>query len=374
MSYDVAIIGAGMAGASVAASLDPRLTVALIEAEPAPGYHATGRSAAFWDECYGGPGVLPLTQASGPFLASPPVDWNQASFLSPRGALYIGTTESSRDFAEFSESFRKSGVQLEARSAAQLARDVPGMFPAWELGLFAPDCSDIDVARLHQAFLARARQHGTHLALRSAVTSVQQVRHGWRVETTGGRFEAKTLVNAAGAWADDIALMAGVPPLGLAAMRRTMVQVRFDVPVPATLPLVIDMSGQFYFKSTPTGAVWLSPQDETPTLPCDAAPDEMDVAIALERLSSVVDWQIVRVEHSWAGLRTFSPDRLPVYGYAESAPGFFWCVGQGGFGIQTAPAAAELCAALIEHRAQTAMLSAIKPELYAPQRFAKRSI
>jgi D-arginine dehydrogenase len=157
---------------------------------------------------------------------------------------------------------------------------------------------------------------------------------------------AQVVVNAAGAWVDALAVMAGAAPLGITPYRRTMVQARVNPAPGDDLPLVLDLAETFYFKPE-SGRIWLTPHDETLSPPCDAAPEEIDVAIAIDRFEQVVDWQVERVEHRWAGLRSFAPDRLPVYGFDAKVPGFFWCAGQGGFGIQTAPAGADLAARLL---------------------------
>ncbi|MFT4027001.1 MAG: FAD-binding oxidoreductase, partial [Novosphingobium sp.] len=188
---------------------------------------------------------------------------------------------------------------------------------------------------------------------------------GWRLVLADGReVAAKVLVDAAGAWADPVAAMAGVRPLGITPYRRTVAQLRTAPGVPDSLPLVLDLNEAFYFKPE-SGRLWLSPHDETPSPPCDAAPEEIDVATAIHRLGKVTDWRIEHVEHRWAGLRSFAPDRLPVYGYDPANQGFFWFAGQGGFGIQTAPAAARLAAALLLGRPA----GAIDPARYSPARF-----
>jgi D-arginine dehydrogenase len=187
----------------------------------------------------------------------------------------------------------------------------------------------------------------------------------WRIDTEDGRaFEATILVDAAGAWADEVAVRSGVRPIGITPYRRTMVQLQTDPPVPATLPFVIDVRGGFYFKPEAGGRLWLSPHDEHPVPAHDVAAEELDIAIAIDRLERVVDWRVVRVERHWAGLRSFAPDRLPVYGMAEA--GFFWFAGQGGFGIQTAPAAAQIGAALL---LDTPLPTALDAERYTPRRF-----
>ena len=228
-----------------------------------------------------------------------------------------------------------------------------------------PSCCDIDVAALHQHFLSRARQAGVELRCRARLESARRNGSGWRLQLADGQeIRCAVLVNAAGAWADEIAGIAGVRPLDIAPLRRTVVQLRVSPEVPASLPLVLDLAEQFYFKPE-SGRLWLSPHDETPSAPCDTAPEEIDVATAIARLEEVVDWKVVGLEHSWAGLRSFTPDRLPVYGFDPQMPGFFWCAGQGGYGIQTAPAAADMASSLLlEHQG-----GAIDPARYAPDRF-----
>jgi D-arginine dehydrogenase len=181
---------------------------------------------------------------------------------------------------------------------------------------------------------------------------------------------ASILVNAAGAWADDVAEACGVRRLGFEPKRRTLVQLRVGQSGLRDLPLIDDADGSFYFKGEGDGTIWLSPHDEIPTDPCDAAPEEIDIATAIDRFEGVVDWPVERVERSWAGLRSFAPDRLPVYGFDPAAPHFFWCAGQGGFGIQTAPAAAKLAASVLLGEAPDPMVAHIDPAIFSPARFA----
>ena len=191
----------------------------------------------------------------------------------------------------------------------------------------------------------------------------------WWIDTPSGVITAAVLVDAAGAWADIVAERAGVAPIGISAFRRTMIQLRSDPAPPEGLPHISDIGGNFYFKPEAGGRLWLSPHDEVPAAPGDAQPEEIDVAIAIDRFEHAVDWRVARVEHRWAGLRSFVADRLPVYGFDPTAPGFFWCAGQGGFGIQTAPAAAALAAAVLLGATPDASVAAIDPERYAPNRF-----
>lgn len=362
-TYDIAVIGAGMAGASLAAELAPHARVLIAEAEPVPGYHATGRSAAFWEECYGGPGVVPLTLASGPYL-------RQHGMLSPRGALYIGRAEDEPAIDAFMSRFAGSGVHIEKLDRAALAARVDGILPSWTLAIAEPACADIDVAGLHQHYLARAKRAGAELRLAASLEAAEREAGGWRL-SLGRAVEvrASVLVDAAGAWADDIAALAGANALGIAPLRRTVAQLRTDPPPRDDLPLVLDIAGRFYFKPE-SGRLWLSPHDETESLACDAAAEELDVALAIDRLQQVVNWRVQAVEHKWAGLRSFAPDRLPVYGFDPVAEGFFWFAGQGGFGIQTAPAAARLAAQQLLGLPADEMTAALDATLYAPGRFA----
>jgi D-arginine dehydrogenase len=348
--FDIAIIGAGIAGASLAAEISAHKSVLLLEAEAHPGYHSTGRSAAFWDESYGGPAVQPLTTASGPFLANPPIDFHDGPLMNPRGALHIGTdTDHMRADALLAD-FADSGVRFERLDRGGIETHVPGLLPAWTSGLWEPDCCDIDVGALHGAYLRQAKRQNVVLHCNARLQSAQWNAGHWVLEAMGTTFTADIIVNAAGAWADDVARLSRIRPLAIQPYRRTIAQLSVSPSAPANLPLVIGLDGSFYFKPDSGGTLWLSPHDETPTPPCDTAPEELDVAVAIARLQEVVDWDIRRVEHKWAGLRSFAPDRKPVIGPDPANPSFFWLAGQGGFGIQTAPAAARLAASMLSGR------------------------
>lgn len=337
-AYDVAIVGAGMAGASLAAEIGSRASVLLLEAESQPGYHATGRSAAFWSETYGGPLIQPLTTASRPYLVS-------GGYLKARGCLTIADADGRGALAAMEDAFDGSPVALARRDHDVLEAIIPGLRPGWDAGLFEPGCTDIDVAALHAAYLRDAKRHSTVLLSDARLERAERRNGTWHLRWRDGEARASLLVNAAGAWADAVARIAAMRPIGIQPYRRTMIQLRVDPPASATLPLVMDARARFYFKPEAGGRLWLSPHDETPCDPCDSAPEEVDVARAIDRLGTAVDWRVEAVERKWAGLRSFAPDRLPVYGYAED--GFFWFAGQGGFGIQTAPAAAKIGAALL---------------------------
>ncbi|WP_454884051.1 NAD(P)/FAD-dependent oxidoreductase [Sphingomonas oryzagri] len=359
--YDVVVVGAGMAGASLAAELAPNASVLIVEAESLPGYHSTGRSAAFWAETYGGSGVQPLTTASGPFL-------RDGGFLRDRGALHLAGPEHFSLLDRFADQFAGTGVALAALDEAAVAAHVPGLRPRRWRGLLETSTADIDVASLHAHYLHEARAAGAELVCSAPLRFAEREGGRWRIDA--GRaltVEADVLVNAAGAWADAVAGVAGASLLGIQPYRRTIAQLRVAPEAPESLPLVIDAAGLFYFKSEAGGRLWLSPHDETPTVATDTAPEEIDVAVAIDRMERVVDWQIERVERSWAGLRSFAPDRLPVYGFDVTLSGFFWFAGQGGFGIQTAPAAARLGAAMLLGRTVEAGLDAAR---YTPARLS----
>ncbi|MEO7680828.1 MAG: FAD-dependent oxidoreductase, partial [Sphingomonas sp.] len=347
--YDIAIVGAGIAGASLAAAISPHASVVVLEAEDVAGYHATGRSAAFWSETYGGPHIQPLTTASGA-----PLD--EGGFLEPLGSLQVGRAEDAGKIDAFMAEFASGAVELFAVDPREM---VPGLRDGWTLGVYEPSCAYIDVAGLHAAYLSTARRHGARVLRGAALRSAVRRDAVWHIDTAMGPVEANILVDAAGAWADDVALRAGVAPLGIRAYRRTMVQLVTDPAPPTDLPHISDIGGQLYFKPEAGGRLWLSPHDEIPADPGDAQPEEIDVAIAIDRFEHLVDWRVARVERRWAGLRSFAPDRLPVYGFDRTAPGFFWCVGQGGFGIQTAPAAAALAGALLLGSAPAEFVAAI---------------
>jgi D-arginine dehydrogenase len=360
--FDVIIVGGGIAGASLGAGIAAHRKTLIIEAEDHCGYHSTGRSAAFYLESYGGAEVAKLTLASRAFLDSPAPEFSERGFLRTRGDLHI-TRDALPEVPP--------AVETRVVERAELEQMVPGIRPEWRRALFEPGCADIDVAALHAAFLRKFRREGGRIATRARLSSGRFGDGAWSVILEdGATMSAAVLVNAAGAWADPVAEACGIAPLGIAPKRRTMVQLRVGQGGIRDLPLVDDSAGTFYFKGEADGSVWLSPHDEIETGPCDAAPEEIDVAIAIDRFESAVDWPVERVERSWAGLRSFAPDRLPVYGFESARPNFFWCAGQGGFGIQTSPAAGWLCAALMLGEEGDSSLAAVDPGVFTPRRFA----
>jgi D-arginine dehydrogenase len=358
--FDVLIVGGGIAGASLGAEIAGRARTLIIEAESQCGYHSTGRSAAFWLESYGGPVVARLTTASRAFLADPPADFSDQGFLRTRGDLHLAKG----DWPEL-----PPGIEGRRIGRDELERLVPGIRPEWDRAVFEPGCADIDVAGLHGAYLRQFKRRGGTLRIDSRLESARQEDGDWRIATSAGEeILTGVIVNAAGAWADSVADKCGVGRLGISPKRRTMVQLRVGRAGLKDLPLIDDWAGTFYFKGEGDRTVWLSPHDEIDSDPCDAAPEEIDVATAIARFESVVDWPIEAVERRWAGLRNFAPDRLPVYGFDPAEPGFFWCAGQGGFGIQTAPAAAIMAAALLLGKSPEPMVAHVDPAPFSPGR------
>lgn len=359
--WEVVIIGGGIAGASLGAEVAAQRRTLIIEAEQYCGYHATGRSAAFWLESYGGPKVAQLSAASRQFLNQPPADFSDRGFLRTRGALHI----SREGWSEIPD-----GVESRRIERAELEMLVPGIRSEWRHAVLEPGCADIDVAGLHAAYLRQFKRRGGELATDARLLNAEYSKGSWSVALEDGNIlRASVLVNAAGAWADAVAAACGIRTLGIAPKRRTMVQLRIGRSGLRDLPLIDDAQGTFYFKGEGDSSIWLSPHDEIATDPCDAAPEEIDIATAIDRFEHVVDWPIERVERSWAGLRTFAPDRLPIYGFDSEERTFFWCVGQGGFGIQTSAAAARLGASVLLNEAPDPSLAHIDAGTFSPGRF-----
>jgi D-arginine dehydrogenase len=357
VKYDFAIIGAGIAGASLAAELAPHGTVILLEAEDQPGYHSTGRSAALWHETLGGPLIQPLTTGSFDAL-------NDGGFLKTRGSMSVAE-EKDRALLDQMEAEFAGTVALQRMSYEDIRARVPRARPVLAAGLLEQSCADIDVAALHGSVLGRFRKAGGSIETGMRVDAISHDAACWTVSSGDRSVQARTIVNAAGAWADVVAGYAGATRIGLQPRRRTIAQVRVDGDdVPADLPMVTDIAGTYYFKPEGPNKLWLCPQDETPVEPGDAAPEDIDVAMAIDRFETVTDWRVLAVERKWAGLRTFAPDRLPVYGFDGGVPNLFWFAGQGGVGIQTSPAAARLAAALLLGESPE-----IDPAPYSPARF-----
>ena len=376
-SSDFLILGGGIAGASAGFFLAEHGSVAVLEAEDAPGYHATGRSAALFTEYFGNRCIRALTTASRPFYEAPPAGFAEHPLLTPRGVVMLAPAGVEDRFAaSLAEASRDPTIPpLHEIGPDEVQRLCPAVRRGWYgRALHKPAAMDVDVHGAHHGFLRGLRSRGGRVVTGAEAREIARDRGDgqWRVSTPSGTFAAKLLINAAGAWADAVAELAGVRPVGLSAMRRTAFT--FDPPAGievASWPMVTDLDDTFYVKPE-AGRLLASPCDETPMPPCDVQPDEIDVATAAARGEEVTTLTIRRVTHRWAGLRTFVRDRTVVVGEAPDAPGFFWLAGQGGYGIQTAPAVARACAALaIKGRlpADLARLGITEAEL-SPARFS----
>jgi D-arginine dehydrogenase len=349
MMYDFVVIGAGIAGASIAHELSQHARVCVLEAEERPGLHATGRSAALLSVSYGGPVIRALTRLGKPFFDSPPAGFAEHPLLEPRGWLGIARLDQRDQVGEMARGMQASGARATIVDYARAQQLVPLLRQEYVAeALYDPGVTDIDVHALHQGFLRGARARGAALMTRRAALRAHRHRDVWIVSLEGEEVHAPVLINAAGAWADEVARACGARSLGLAVLRRTAVLI--DPPTGVDIrrwPAVIDVDEAFYFKPD-AGKLLLSPADETPDRPGDAQPEEFDVAIAVDRLETALDIEVRRVTHQWAGLRTFAADRVPVLGFDPGLPGFFWCAGQGGSGVQTAPAMGRIGAALAQ--------------------------
>jgi D-arginine dehydrogenase len=364
--FDVIVIGAGIAGATSAAALATDHRVALVEAEEAAGYHSTGRSAAIWIHNYGPPDVRVLTGLSRKFFENPPPGFSDTPLLHQRAVLFLAPTAQQAHL----DRLLGEGIGLRKLSIDAVRAMVPALKPDYAAAAaIEEDAFDMDVAALHQGFLRQLRARGGVLSLRSRTGSIERIGGVWHVHTSvGGVFTAPVVVNCAGAWGDEVARQAGVAPLRLVPKRRTGCVID---PAPwqaENWPMINDVDHTWYVRPEARTKLMVSPADETDITPHDVQPDELDVAIAVDRMQQAMDIEVRRVEHSWAGLRTFTPDRSLAFGWDRAAEGFFWCVGQGGYGIQTSPAAGTLVADLVSGRdpgAAAAILPAIDPRRFA---------
>jgi D-arginine dehydrogenase len=345
VTVDIAVIGAGIAGAGAAYELARTHRVIVLEREDQPGYHTTGRSAALFTENYGNAAMRALTIASRAFLEQPPDGFAATPILTPRGTMFI---------APAGQAALCDGLIKEAGDPRRLydidprdaLRRVPIVRPEWVArALYEPDARDIDVNALHQGYLRGMRARGGALKTGAEVRALAPQRGGWRVETAAGTIAAARVINAAGAWADVVAGLAGATPIGLVPKRRTAFIV--DCPTDAaSWPAVCDAAESFYFKPE-AGRLLASPADATPSPPCDAQPEELDIAVAVDRIQEATTLEVRRIVRKWAGLRSFVADGTTVVGESASAPGFFWLAGQGGYGIQTSAAMARTAAAAL---------------------------
>ncbi len=365
--FDIVVAGAGIAGAAAAYELASEARVLLVEAEDQPGYHATGRSEALYEPLYGGAVGRSLAAASLPFFRAPPVGFGDRPLIAPRGALYFAEPGDEPRLAELTA--LAAGRRLERLVASEALARAPLLRPdSVAAAVYDPDVADIDVHALHQGYLAGLRRRGGELRIGAPVTMIRDAGTGFVVETSAGRVRTPIFINAAGAWADRIAQMAGVRQLGHRPLRRTVIVIDVPSGLPHDAPHMEAVGDGAYFKPE-SGALLMSPADEILSAPCDAQPDEMDVALAADRLERLTTLSVRRIRRRWAGLRTMSPDRAPVIGPDPQRSGFFWLTGLGGVGVSIAPAAGRAAAALILEGRLPQELSELDPAALSPSRF-----
>ncbi|WP_206419850.1 NAD(P)/FAD-dependent oxidoreductase [Minwuia thermotolerans] len=349
---EIAVIGAGIAGMSAACFLAEArgdgARIAVLEQETQPGYHTTGRSAAMYTEVYGNATIRAMVKASRRFMETPEARYAEHSLLSPRGALMIARTDQTARIDDFLAEMNRPDI-LETADRETCLELSPALDPDYVAGgVHERAAMDIDVHGLHQGYIRVFRSLGGRIVTDAGVTGIVRTGPGFEIETRGGEpVRAEIVINAAGAWGDMIATMAGAVPVGLVPKRRTAIT--FDLPPGMTngdWPLTFDIDEEWYFKPD-AGRVLASPADETPAAPNDAQPEELDIAICIDRIERATRLEVGRPASRWAGLRSFVHDHSPVNGFDDRVDGFYWLVGQGGYGIKTSPAMGRIAAALI---------------------------
>ncbi|MFM9973020.1 MAG: NAD(P)/FAD-dependent oxidoreductase [Beijerinckiaceae bacterium] len=341
------MIGAGISGASAAYELASHGKVLLLEAETSPGYHSTGRSAALFTRNYGNPIVRRINQASHDFFLNPPEGFCEQPLLSPRGALTVAPPGQESGL-EAILSLSAVGHEIELVSAARALELAPLLrTERVACAAYEPGVTDIDVASLHQGFLRGFKKRGGSLQCGHRVEQLER-RHGaWHAKAGDTSIRARIIVNAAGAWADEIGRLAGARPIGLVPKRRTAIIVDAPPDMQTTNMPTVEILGNDAYLKPDAGRIMASPGDQTPSAPQDAQPDEFDIAVLVDWLETETRIKVRRIGSSWAGLRSFVADEVPVLGYDAQADGFFWLAGQGGYGIMMAPALARVTAGLI---------------------------
>jgi D-arginine dehydrogenase len=373
MDCDIAIVGAGMAGASLAWQLAGSSRVLLLEAEIQPGMHSTGRSAAMFMESYGPAQARALTRAGRTFYQAPPPGFSEVPLVAPRGALYVAWQGQEAALAQLQQELQASGSRIDRLDPVQTLARCPVLRPEGLLGaVFEPDALDIDVHAVHQGCLRGARRQGAELWVEAVLQSASPQDQGWLLQMADGRqTRARTVVNAAGAWADDVAQRCGARALNIQPRRRSAFT--FDAPADVdhqAWPLVCAVDEAWYIKPD-AGQLLGSPANADPVPAHDVQPEEMDIATGIFAIERDTSLRIRRPRRTWAGLRSFSPDGELIIGFDAQVPNFFWLAAQGGYGIQSAVGASALAAALINrHPVPDALLAqGVDPAALSPRRF-----
>ncbi len=375
--FEFAIVGAGIAGVSAAYHLAPHARVIVLEREHVAAYHTTGRSAALHSETYGSAEIRAITVSSGRFYRKPPPGFADHPLLTPRGAVIAGRADQASEMDRAAKEFSSLVPSVRRLDLAETLAQAPVIRPAMLDGgaIFEPEADDMDVAAIHGGFLKGARAAGSVLRLNAEVTTLERKDGKWRIGLGDGEtIVAANVVNASGAWADVVAGLAGAAPVGLVPKRRTAFT--FDPPAGldiAHLPMIIDLDESFYFKPE-VGQFLGSLADETPSPPCDAQPEEIDIATAVDRIETATTLQIHRIKNKWAGLRSFVADKNLVVGYDPAVEGLFWLAGQGGYGIQTGESAGRLAASLALGKGMPGDIAAlgVVEAALSPARFTQR--
>lgn len=359
-----AIVGAGIAGTSLAYRLAEALgsadDIVLLEREDQPGYHSTGRSAAVYTETYGPPVIRALTAGSRPLFDNPPDGFTDHDLLHPLGVLLVGREQAKSRAEHIYNECRALTPNVRLFEAAEIAKLVPVLRPEWTtIGVYEPDAMSMDVAAIHQGYLRGFRAMGGKIITDADLFECANANGHWSLSTRAGDVRCDVLINAAGAWADEIASTAGLGPLGLTPKRRTAMVFQGPEDIDTTgWPLVNDVEESFYFKPD-AGRILASPEEETPMPPCDVQPDEYDIAVTVDRIQNATTMEIKHIDNKWAGLRSFFDDGVPALGFDDRTDGFFWLAGQGGYGITTSDAMARLATSQLLGRDMPADLNDI---------------
>ncbi|MDX0443785.1 FAD-dependent oxidoreductase [Sinorhizobium medicae] len=371
-NYDIVIIGGGIAGLSLAYFLNPHRSVAVLEREEAIGYHSTGRSAAEFVLRYNASEICALARISKAFFHRPPEGFSDVPLLRQRGGVMIASAEKLQRFEKLLAEERAFTPEIERLTKDEAIARVPILKAEYVAASFYdPNFWDIEVENLLQGYVKGARRNGCEILERQEILAAQHHGPAWLLRTAGGEIGAKIVVNAAGAWADPVATLFGVKPAGIVPHRRTAITVDLPAGVDAAnLPEINEIDEDFYMKPE-GGRLLASPADATPCEPSDVQPEEIDVAWAAHYVEEATTIKVQRIAKSWAGLRSFSPDRLPVIGFAAERPDFFWLAGQGGYGILTSPALGALAASLLTGTAppEGFRTDGLDPSVFDPRRF-----
>ena len=372
--YDFVIVGAGMAGASTAYFLADKGSVLLLEMEPQPGYHTTGRSAALFSEAYGNSSIRALTSGSRAFFMDSPEGFSSNSLLRPRGAMFVGRQDQIAALDNIFAAGSEHVKTIRRLTDVEVLDRIPVLRKGYvAAGVLEPNAMDIDVNALHQGFLNGAREKGVKLLTNTPVKKLERRKNAWLIHASGFDVLAKVVINAAGAWCDHLADMANAKRIGLMPKRRTAILFKGPLDAPFNeWPAFIDADEEFYCRPE-SGALMGSPADETPIEPCDVQPEELDIAIAVDRLQMATTLEIRHISRSWAGLRSFVADKTPVVGFDPRVEGFFWLAGQGGYGIQTAPSMGRISANLAANEIvpDDLKIFGVRAEDLSPARFLK---